>query len=140
MQHIQFDCKDGLPEGFLQSLDILLAKPHVLNRRLCGTKSVCQLTVASRVSCTQLAAALFQLDSHKKIAFAARETFSELITSFLCKLNTSAQDTSVHREDLQYEILLRELLPRDLSKYYPLRELIICGNYFNTMLAMSFNE
>ena len=140
MQSFEVQCTNGTPEGFLKAIDILLNKPHVLNRRLCGTKTVFSNVISSPSSICTLANIFLNLHSKLRLDIAdvlKQKQVLELI--FDSKINNissypfndeqlSAISDKCHEDVLKYEIFVRDLLPRDLTKFYSLRELVILGN------------
>lgn len=104
-------------QGFLDAAKIWLLKPHVINRRLCGSRIVWERTVAAAKGDLQIfLAAIQNLKSNGS-------NFDD--PSFLAVVKSDEPSEGLSTRELK--MYLRDLLPRQVQRFYILREIIIYG-------------
>ncbi len=104
------------PLGFINGVAILVNKPHVINRRLCGAKILAQWHTS--MDCDLLLRDLLKLSS----ACNREEIVSAV--SHISKVCIVGDDS---HNAAQVEITVRELLPKQLQRFPVLTEVILIG-------------
>lgn len=140
---------EGSAEGLWNALQIWLNKPHVVNRRLCGTQNLVEEHV---------------LTQRKDVHFPDPDTYSAIKKSFVetkdvhetvIGLFSGGPDSPVHRKrtadgevvdvtkshqvDEKYmEVIVRDLIPKQIDKCPVLRELVILGMAVSIIFFLQF--
>ena len=159
MWHPVHTCKTTADaSGFLNTLDIWLKKPHVINRRLCGSNILCQETViVSSLLCELLPAEIRQngtalktdenlhdfLKERKDCKFKTKRdetcavppSSDDHITESVpvhakCDKNSALAPENAFHNEVELHIIIRDLLPRQIKRFCVLREVIIISRYF----------
>ena len=105
------------PLGFRNGVAILVNKPHVINRRLCGAKILAQWH-------TSMDGDLLLRDILKLGGVCNREEIVSAVSrvSKVCTAGDDSHDVSAH-----VEVTVRELLPKQLQRFPVLTEVIVIG-------------
>lgn len=147
---IAFEACRGTQEGFINALLVWINKPHVVNRRLCGSK----LELAETVSRTRvnnfyinskLKASGFEtnVDCLNGVIFgenAKQETasFEELdLTQSSCirQENSDLSQLIGCLQDGEVLVLVRQMLPKQPERHPNIPELILLGDLNNTLIV-----
>lgn len=103
----------GSSELFLKSLSVWINKPHVVNRRLCGTR----LVGVIRSDCKS------DIDKVLRTFFDAPSDWKQTLN---CDLDVTFNDLS--QEESLYVLLIRELVPK--SDFFPnILEAVFYGTF-----------
>lgn len=115
-------------EDFRTALKVWIDKPHTINRRLAGVKPISENVLASGTE--------HRSDEHLSQLVERLETIS--LNDLRCFLNdhTRTPDrTWKETVDLQGYVLERDLLPKQIDRFKPVRELVVvfskCAVFFN---------
>ena len=114
-------------EGFCNGVAILVSKPHVINRQLCGAKLLSQWH--ARVDCDLFLRDILKLD------LTNNDDAEDIVNSIsqaykLCSMRNSCDDISG-----QIEITIRELLPKELQRFPVLTEVVLIGEKVSNMFC-----
>ena len=113
MEHVT--STKAMTKGFWDAIEIWIKKPHVANRRLCGTELLWQQhEVAMDADCLSCAG---QIKLH---AWSSDNHWSELVSK-LESLNEGAN--RAHSID----VYVRDLLPKNLDRIPRVREVVLLG-------------
>ena len=110
-------------EGFCSGIAVLVNKPHVINRRLCGAKILNQWHV--HVDCDVFLRDILTLD-------AADDR--EGILTTVCEACQRSTTTSSHAISRAVEITLRELLPKEMQRFPLLTEVVLIGKVSSVLM------
>ena len=113
-------------EGFCNGVAVLVSKPHVINRQLCGAKLCSQWHV--RVDCDLFLRDILKLDLTDNDAEEIVNSISQAYK--LCPTRNYGEDISG-----QIEITIRELLPKELQRFPVLTEVVLVGEKVSNMFC-----
>ena len=106
-------------EGFNRALFVWIQKPQVLNRRLCGNKTICQFEMLLTSSVSEIFNKRHNLVQHVKIDSTEEHIKNTMKDCF----HQSEMDENSNR----MKVILRELMPKEMERYRTVRELIVIG-------------
>ena len=109
-------------EGFYSGIAVLVNKPHVINRRLCGAKILNQWHV--HVDCDAFLRDILTLDTAED-----REGILAAVSE-ACQHRTTSSDAV----SCAVEITLRELLPKEMHRFPLLTEVVLIGKTVSSVL------
>ncbi|XP_041347033.1 probable tRNA (uracil-O(2)-)-methyltransferase [Gigantopelta aegis] len=100
--------------GFMKALSVYINKPHVVNRRLCGAKMLfCERFDSFNETLLKLKKSEWRNNSCTE-----KGPLNVNLASCLSSNITEAQD--------HFQVVVRDLLPKQSDKFPTLRELIVC--------------
>ena len=110
-------------EGFYSAIAVLVNKPHVINRRLCGAKILSQWHV--HVDCEVFLRDILTLDAAED-----REGILSTVSEACQRCTTTSSDAV----SCAVEITLRELLPKEMHRFPLLTEVVLIGKKVSSVL------
>lgn len=111
----------GTAVGHWAALDIWINKPHVLNRNLCGS---CLLLRGQMKSALPLEEAIKYIKSNS-LKFSDTERLEQTLQSVLINEDDMCGEPLM----VSLEICIRDIHPKQLDRYTPLREAIVIGTF-----------
>ena len=104
-------------EGFNRALFVWIQKPQVLNRRLCGNKTICQFEMLL----TSPVSEIFN-KRHHLVQLVKIDSTEEHIKNTMknCFHKSEIDENSM-------KVILRDLMPKEMERYRTVRELIVIG-------------